>query len=250
MKGFWASLRLTSNLVEMSNQINNVKIGEDGMVMLLSRNGTILANREQHMIGELPFGRPQFSSILEETTGNFMPYTIQGKDYLVRSDAIGQNGMSIVAAISKQEISQTLFKQQLPIVMIGLLCFLLFGTITYLAALRGVRPLKRLGLLMASVENGDYNVHAKANDYTEITRLSAGFNSMIQAIKKRDEELLISNQELIVTEEKLRSKYVELKESQRILQAREEKIEHLASSDSLTGLLNRRSLQETLTEIT
>ena len=44
------------NLVEMSKQISNAKIGEDGLVMLMSRNGTILANREYHMIGELPFG--------------------------------------------------------------------------------------------------------------------------------------------------------------------------------------------------
>ena len=65
--------------------------------------------------------------------------------------------------------------------------------------------------------------------------MSAGFNSMIQAIKKRDEKLHISNQELIAAEEKLQDKYVELKESQKILQAREEKIQHLASRDSLTG---------------
>ena len=141
--------------------------------------------------------------------------------------------MSIVTAISEEEIDRNLFKGQLPIVMIGLLCFLLFGTIAYLVALRGVRPLKKLGTLMASVETGNYEVHAKANDYTEIARLSAGFNSMIQAIKKRDEELHISNQELIAAEEKLRGKYVELKESKKVLQAREEKIKYLASRDSL-----------------
>ena len=71
---------------------------------------------------------------------------------------------------------------------------------------------------------------------------------MIKAIKKRDEELLISNQELKIADEKLRSKYKELKESQRILKESEKKILHLASYDSLTGLLNRRSLLETLTK--
>ena len=71
---------------------------------------------------------------------------------------------------------------------------------------------------------------------------------MIKAIKKRDEELLISNQELKIADEKLRGKYEELKESQRILKESEKKILHLASYDSLTGLLNRRSLLETLTK--
>ena len=49
---------------------------------------------------------------------------------------------------------------------------------------------------MGSVEKGDYNVLAKVHDYKEILRLADGFNSMIQGIKKRDEEILISNQEL------------------------------------------------------
>lgn len=173
--------------------------------------------------------------------------TIQGKDYLLHSDMIEQNGMSLVAAISEEEIAQNIFKGQLSIVMIGLLCLLLFGTITYLVVLRGIRPLRKLSTLIASVETGNYEVLAKENDYTEIARLSTGFNNMIQAIKKRDQELLISNQELILADEKLQGKYVELQESQKILQAREEKIEHLASRDSLTGLLNRRSLQEILT---
>ncbi|MEK5037087.1 EAL domain-containing protein [Sporosarcina sp. FSL K6-3457] len=245
LEGIQGVVAIDLNLVEMSNQISNAKIGEDGMVMLMSRNGTMLANREHYMIGESPFGS-QFESILEDAKGNYIPYTIQGKDYILRSDTIEQNGMTIVAAISEKEIAQNIFKGQLSVVMIGLLCLLLFGSITYLVVLRGVRPLKKLGTLMASVENGNYDVHAKANDYTEIARLSTGFNSMIQAIKKRDQELLISNQELIIAEEKLLGKYVELQESQKILQAREDKIEHLASRDSLTGLLNRRSLQETL----
>ena len=99
----------------------------------------------------------------------------------------------------------------------GLFCLLIFGFIAYLATLRGVRPLEKLGILMSSVEKGNYDVHAKVNDYQEVLRLANGFNSMIKAIKKRDEELLISNQELKIADEKLRGKYEELKESQRIL---------------------------------
>ena len=49
---------------------------------------------------------------------------------------------------------------------------------------------------MGSVEKGNYDVHAKINDYKEIVRLANGFNNMIKGIKKRDEELLISNNEL------------------------------------------------------
>jgi len=99
---------------------------------------------------------------------------------------------------------------------------------------------------MNHVEYGNYHVRAKVKSYQEISRLAQGFNSMIHAIKKRDRDLIISNQELRITEERLRKKYDELKESQKVLKISEEKIAHLASHDSLTGLLNRRSLYDQL----
>ena len=245
--GIQSVIAIDFSLLEISNEISKSSIGEDGLVMLLSSNGTIIANRDNNMIGESLFGN-QYSKMIQDTSKRYIPYVIQNKQYLLHSGRIEQNGMNIVTAISKEEISTSLIKSHLPVFIAGALCLLIFGIIAYVATLRGVRPLEKLGTLMGSVEKGNYDVHAKINDYKEIVRLANGFNSMIQGIKKRDEELLISNQEIKIAEEKLRCKYEELKESQRILKASEEKILHLASYDSLTGLLNRRSLLETLSK--
>lgn len=243
--GFQGVIAIDFNLVEMSKSISTSKIGEKGLVMLLNRNGTIIANRDNLMIGESLFGN-QFEQMKKDTNQRYVPFIIQDKDYLLHSGKIRRNGMIIVTAISKEEINQNLIKSHLPILIVAALCLLIFGVIAYLATLRGVRPLDKLGTLMSYVEKGDYAVTAHISDYKEISRLAKGFNSMIKAIKRRDERLLISNQELKIAEEKLRYKYDELKESQRILKESEEKILRLASHDSLTGLLNRRSLLEIL----
>ncbi len=243
--GFQGVIAIDFNLVDMSKDISSAKIGEDGLVMLLNRNGTIIANRDNYMIGESLFDN-QFVQMKKDTNQRYVPFFIQGKDYLLHSGTIRRNGMIIVTAISQEEISQNLIKSHLPILIMGALCLLIFGVITYIATLRGVRPLEKLGTLMGYVEKGDYSVTAKISDYKEISRLAKGFNSMIKAIKRRDEKLLVSNQELKIAEGKLRCKYDELKESQRILKESEEKILRLASHDSLTGLLNRRSLLEIL----
>ena len=243
--GFQGVIAIDFNLVEMSKSISTAKIGENGLVMLLNRNGTIIANRDNHMIGESLFGN-QFEQMKKDTNQRYVPFFIQDKDYLLHSGTIRRNGMIIVTAISKEEISQNLIKSHLPILIMAALCLLIFGVITYIATLRGVRPLEKLGTLMGYVEKGDYSVTAQISDYKEISRLAKGFNSMIKAIKRRDEKLLVSNQELKIAEGKLRYKYDELKESQRILKESEEKILRLASHDSLTGLLNRRSLLEIL----
>ena len=243
--GLQGVIAIAFNLSEMSKDISTAKIGQNGLVMLLNRNGTILANRDNFMISESLFGN-QFEQMKKETNQRYVPFFIQDKEYLLHSGMIRRNGMMIVTAISMEEINQSLIKSHLPIFIVAALCLFIFGAITYLATLRGARPLEKLGTLMSYVEKGDYDVTADISDYKEISRLSKGFNSMIKAIKRRDERLLISNQDLKIAEEKLRNKYGELKESQRILKESEEKILRLASHDSLTGLLNRRSLLEIL----
>lgn len=228
------------SLTEMSKQIHNTKVGNNGLFLLLNNEGTIVVHEDFEMIGTFLFGSSSFADMLQKTNNDFVSYDIQEKRYLVRSNTIKQNDLNIVVAVSKLEIFKAILKSHLPIVITGVFSLLLFSVVTYIAILRWVRPLDTLGGLMGSVENGDYNVQAEINDYKEVSRLAAGFNSMILSIKKRDEELLVSNAELKLIEGRLRGKYEQLKES-------EEKVLQLAAYDSLTGLLNRRSLYETLT---
>ena len=59
------------NLVDMSKDISSSKIGEDGFVMLLNRNGTIIANRDNYMIGESLFGN-QFVQMKKDTNQRYV----------------------------------------------------------------------------------------------------------------------------------------------------------------------------------
>lgn len=247
VKGIQGVLVINFSLSELSKKIGHSKIGHDGLVMLLSNTGIILASRDREMIGKPLFNRP-FKQMIKKTNSLYEPMDINDNRYLVHSKTITQNGMSIATAISKKEIAYTLLNNHLPIFLVGFWFVLLFSIVAYVAILRGVEPLHRLGQLMNLVENGNYDVYAKINEYKEVNRLAKGFNNMIQAIKKRDEKLNVSNEELKSAEERLRYKYGELKQSQKTLQASEEKILRLASYDSLTDLLNKRSLIEVLTK--
>ncbi|CAM5207204.1 Diguanylate cyclase (GGDEF)-like protein OS=Ureibacillus acetophenoni OX=614649 GN=SAMN05877842_108161 PE=4 SV=1 [Ureibacillus acetophenoni] len=232
-------------LSDLSKIISDSKLGDNGLVMLLNQNGTVIANRDNYLIGEPLFSEPYEEKMIETST-SYIPYVIDGQNYIIHSDNIQQNGMSIMTAISEEEINNKLIENLLPILVTCVICILLFSIIGYGVTLIWTRPLKKLGILMNHAENGNYHVRAKVKSYQEVTRLAKGFNSMIRAINKRDRELSISNRELKQTEEQLRRKYEELKESQRILKVSEEKVAHLASHDSLTGLLNRRSLIDEL----
>ena len=74
--GIQGVIAIDFNLLEMSNEISNSRVGEDGLVMLLSSNGTIIANRDNNMIGESLF-RNQFTKMIQETSTRHVPYVIQ-----------------------------------------------------------------------------------------------------------------------------------------------------------------------------
>lgn len=233
-----AAIHFSINMI--NEMISESRIGEQGLVMLLDGNGTILANRENYLIGQSIVDNQQ-EKLLEQSFDKQVPYVIENKEYLIQTKAIGQNGMSILTAISEEEINKELMKSLLPIVLTGILSLLIFGTMAYVGLLKMIKPLKKLSTLMSHVELGNYNAYAKEKDYLEVAQLTKGFNSMIHGLKKRDQELNHTYNEMKKTEEQLRIKYEELKES-------EEKIQLLAAYDSLTGLLNRRSMMQLLNE--
>jgi diguanylate cyclase (GGDEF)-like protein len=246
---FMGVLAINFDVSTISQFISRSTIGEAGFVMLTGSSGIIIANKDDYMIGK-PLFNKELEKMVQLTQQSQTAYALWERKYYLKSSAIDRNGMLVVTAIDKQEIHDKVWEVHLPVLLIGIFCLLIFSAIAYLAALRGIAPLEKLVSLMKLAENGDYNVYAEIKRYEEINSLSRGFNSMIESIKKRDHELTVSNIELKSAKEKLKHQYEELKESQEALKENEKKILRLASYDALTGLLNRRSLIELLTNVT
>lgn len=229
----------------LNEDIIHSVIGKEGLIFLLNKDGKIIFNNKKIMIGQSLFGNKQ-NEMIHKIQSDFVPFEIENKTYYLHSKPIEKHGLYLISAISKTEINKKLIDSHFIIFIVGIITVLIFSIIVYLLTLWSVKPLKELGKLMGSVESGNYNVRAKIKDYKEVMRLSKGFNNMLQAIKRRDEQLVISYNELIEAKDQLKEEYEKLVESQRILKASEEKVHYLASHDSLTGLLNRRSLIDKL----
>ncbi|GBF34716.1 diguanylate cyclase/phosphodiesterase [Desulfocucumis palustris] len=225
----------------ISNVISNSQIGENGFVMLLSRNGTVIANKDDYMIGERIFGA-DFQNLLNSKYNGELDYTIKNLQYHLKFDTIRRNGMILVTAISRAEINDNLFKAFFPVLSTGIACLFIFCVGAYFLTLKAIAPLKKLVSLMKLAQNGDYGVRSNIKAYDEINSLSNSFNSMIDSIRKRDKALKELNSELANTQEILKCNLNEMEQSQRILKASEERIKHLAYYDSLTGLSNRERL--------
>lgn len=233
------------DVATISDFIGNAGIGSSGFVMLLSKNGTVIANKENRMIGENIFG-DNFQGLAGKS-GETIDFKIKRVPYKLRFSTLDKTEMVLVAAINVSEIDKNLYAAQLPMLSAGVLCLLIFCIIAYIYALKGIAPLERLVFLMKRAEDGDYHVYADLKDYEEVSSISKSFNSMIRSIRRHEEELTASNRELAATQDELLQQCHEMECAHMILKENEEKIKRLAYYDSLTGLSNREKIIEALT---
>ncbi|MCG8484191.1 MAG: EAL domain-containing protein [Clostridia bacterium] len=229
------------NVSDISNLISKSKIGEMGYVLLLSNDGTIVANRDDYMIGEKVFGE-DFKHIIKKQNNEKIEYSIKGNKYHINHDVLERNGMVVITAISKKEINNNLKRASFPGLLIGIISLMIFGVIAYFLVLLAISPFEKLMNLMRQAEEGNYNIRAEITGFREIDSVIKSFNRMINGIRERDLKLISYNDELAFTEEKLREKYEEIKKSKKILELREQKIKHLAYFDTLTNLSNRERI--------
>ena len=205
---------------EINESFNDFELEERDYLMLVSRNGTILANKKAFFIGEEPF-YSVLDSLKETGRSQSLEVNIQGSAYLALGRQLTSSGMLFISAVNKQDIQRKLSNRLGQVFLIELLILLIYICVTYFLTRKGILPLQKLSDLMSEAEKGNYAVRANLNEYREISDLSRQFNSMVEGIQTRDA----------------------------ILKNREIEIKNLAYYDSLTGLPNRTYLQSSLSKL-
>ncbi len=229
------------DLSEMSRLVGQSAIGDYGVVMLMNDKGEVLSNTNGYWLGEKLF-EGRLGAMTDATRSRHVEASIHGEPYLVKLKRIDENGMLVATAISVQRMNEQLWSTLLPVFLTGLLSLSVFGGAAYLLLHRAFSWLEQFLGLMRRAERGDYAVHAAMAQYEETRTLASGFNRMIDGIRQRDARLSEANRTLQLQEERLRAQFEELRQSERSLQQSEAEVRRLAYTDTLTGLLNRRSL--------
>jgi diguanylate cyclase (GGDEF)-like protein len=161
---------------------------------------------------------------------NFVSYIGSDRlEYLAAFAPVPDTTWAAVSTIPLQALAAEVHSLRNKILAIGLICSLFVLLVSY-AICRSVSvPLGRLVCVMKQTESGDYRLRLHCEGSDEISRLSHKFNEMAGIMHQHTEQL----DELVAVRTQA------LNEANR-------KLEALSATDGLTGLANRRRLDEVL----
>ena len=209
----------------------------DSEILILDRRGTVLYPQSLVGLSRLPEGMTTQKSYATLAWDD-------GRDYLTSQVALDDKtqsdlGWRIVVRQPLETALQSLDALRNRLVILGFFATLVSAMVAMRLA-RGVsQPIEQLAAAARNIEQRDPAAqYPLATGVREVARLSQSMQSMTASLLQREHELETLNQTL--------EQQVEQRTA--ALEAANRQLAQLASRDPLTGLYNRRSLDEKLKE--
>ena len=208
-------------LSEITNIVENEKIGTNGYISILNSSGTIIATKNQNLLAknwdELSGSNVKFSEFKDGQISHDMKniyYSVKVKD----------KDLILVGQISINEILRSMLWIFILITFVTLIIIYIAEKITIKYGNQIVQPVIALSKAMEKVTDGDMNIQCdiESND-SEMRTLIDGFNSMIQSINEKNLEMQALYEELYASEETLQEQYDLLYENKIFIEKSEQR---------------------------
>ena len=214
------------NLAQMHGIVRAFAHEASGWVTVLDTGGTTIARSDA-------FSPRAATPIAERTRrkllanrGEALEYGDDARGTLVGTlDAVPQAPWAVVAEVSATAAYQEMRSFRNVALAVVVLLLLASATAAWRLGLIIVRPLDRLTLAASEVAAGDLAVDLPPGGAGEVGSLTSVFNHMVRRLREGRRELDLTNA---------------------ALQLKNEELERLSATDSLTGLANHRALVQRL----
>ncbi|HXI02673.1 MAG TPA: diguanylate cyclase, partial [Candidatus Saccharimonadales bacterium] len=194
---------------------------------VITKNGTILSSDPPLDGPPLSAGLPR-DTATDLFTGSVVPLEfagLRGTEVVGALDPISGTPWGTVAEKSRDlEYAEISSLRNVTLVLVGTI-LLGVGLAAWLLGLTLVRPLGRLIAAAGKVTGGDMSVELPIYGRGEVGYLTVVFNRMVARLRKAHEELDATNKALV---------------------RKNEELQHLSITDDLTGLHNRKHMNETV----
>ena len=169
---------LDINLTDLTSFIGSVKVGNTGYCMLVQDDGMILANAKHSEYNFKTLNETNLAAFTEigKTSNGSMLVTLDGKMVKTYIFPLPDLGWKLVIFVEQNEILSLFYALVRIMVLIGLVMFVLYFTLAFIAARALKRYFTRLETLLGKIAAGDLTDRIKVKRNDEIGQLMTHLN--------------------------------------------------------------------------
>jgi len=186
-------------LANLTDYINNVKVGHNGYMVLLDHNGTVLASREKDALSKniANLYPRDLKSIFDSKQGYATLTSNSDEEYFIHYTS-PMLAWKLAMVFPVKEIDDEVLSAVIPVILALCAGLLMLSILTMLGLQRFViKPIKKLGAgtdLITRTGKLDHRIEIQSSD--EIGHLGLSFNQMMNTIQESDAALKASENEL------------------------------------------------------
>jgi diguanylate cyclase (GGDEF)-like protein len=224
---FLGALAAKLNFRGIGESLSSYSTSDIGGFYLVTRGGEVVASTQPLTAGSVKVVFPPgAASRLFAQEGTALDYSsLRGVEVVGTLKSVPTLGLAVVAEKDRRTAYAEIYRLRNMTVL--LVCGLLLGigVVAYLLGLTIVRPLDNLISGAAKVATGNLDVDLPLSSRGELGYMTEVFNHMVAQLRLGRKELAEANQ---------------------TLRERNQELQELSVTDSLTGLFNRKHMWETL----
>ncbi|NEW08097.1 methyl-accepting chemotaxis protein [Paenibacillus sp. SYP-B3998] len=149
---------IDASLAQLTDNLKNIKIGSSGYVMLLAKDGTVLANPKHPDMNSKNIAELKIEKLMDvkDKTADHFEVMMYGTPYMANLYTSEKTGWKYIAFVEKKEMIEGIQRIGLILIFIGALLVVIAAGASYLFASRFSKPIHAIVHHLQQMGEGDF----------------------------------------------------------------------------------------------